>query len=242
MRENGLKKYIPLLLCISCLFLSGCGKSERSIADVQKSGAVKVGVAVNEEYPEKQRYLSAEEQNLIDRFCQAVSVTAEYAFYQPQELEKVLADGKADLAIGALTKSEWKDREEIWNSEVYEQKFLFTITRRGDYLSSVKSLSGKNVGVSERIGEMEMQQFYVADDITLVPYGTLEHAQQDLKKNVISAYICFQDQAEESAEDKELQIQDLANTTPEARVVLVKAGNDEILTQINSLIQEIRQE
>ncbi len=238
MKDIRLKKYGILLLGIGCFLLSGCGKQTRTIADVQKNGTLKVGVGVNTEYSEKQRYLSPEEQKLVDSLCEKLSVAAEYTFCQPRELELALAGGDADLAIGGLRKSEWKERQDIWCSEVYEQNFLFSVTRRGDYISSVKALSGQNVGVSEQIGEIELQQLYLADDITLVPYKTADKAEQDLKTNVISAYVCFQKQAEGLAEDSGLQIQDLTNTTPEARVILVKAGSDELAAQINSLIQE----
>lgn len=240
MRKKTWKRYGILLFGTACVFLSGCAKPERTVTDIHKSGVIRVGVGVNTEYPEKQRYLSAAEQELTDRLCEADSVTAEYVFYQPVALEGALADGKADIGMGALKKSEWKDRKGIRCSDEYEQKFLFSVTPRGDYKSSVKALANQNIGVSAQIGEVEKQQIYQADGITLVSYDTVNNAARDLKINVISSYICFQNQAEELEKDRDLQIQDLAATMPETRVVLVKAENKELLSQVNGLIQEIK--
>lgn len=236
--KRGQNRYLMLLIGLTLAVLTGCSSKTATVNDVKESGIIKVGVCKNSIYTEESNYLSETEQALIEKICKELESEPEYYVFGAEELEEKLASDEIDAAIGTLSGEYWYGNKKLGISEVYERKFLFVVTVRGDYSSTIKALSDRNAGVLSQVSEGSKQQMYQADHVTLVMYDSAEDAAEDLKTNVISAFLCYQEQAEMLALDEAFQIQDLRGVTQEEYCVLTRAGREDLLAVINEAIRE----
>lgn len=233
------KKYLIFLVGCVLLLLTGCSSKSAKIEALKESGVIKIGVHKNSAYTRESNYLSSIEQDLIKQICTKLEIDAEFYFYDMHELEEFLTDGEVDVAIGNLVIEDWYRNKSVVLSEPYDNCFLYLVTRRGDYSSNIKALSERNAGVLEQVSEGSKQQLYQADNVTLVMYSSSEKAADDLKSNVISAFVCYQEQAEIFASDEQFQVQDLRGVSQEEFTILTKVGREDLLAVINEVIQEL---
>lgn len=231
-------KHRMLLAVFILLLLTGCSSKTSAVNTIRERGVIKIGVRKNSVYTEEPNGLSSVEQELIEQICGKLEIEPEYSFYSMNELEKCLDAGEIDAAVGMLSKEDWSGNKAAEVSETYDQKFLYVVTGRGDYSSSIKALSDRNAGVFDQISEGAKQQLYQADHVTLVMYSSAGEAAEDLKTNVISAFICYQEQAETLVSDVQLQVQDLRGISQEEYGVVTKAGQSDLMAVINEVIQE----
>jgi len=218
----------------------GCGgKKADHVADIRKAGVFKVAIVdTDSSYTHMENNVpSGVEPELAEYIAEALGVKADYQVCTRAEALEAVASKQADIALGCINMS-GSLTDEYLLSTPYSKGFFYAVTRKGDFALTVGSLENSVVGVAGGLDETTRTQLFEADGIKVIDYSGADQAAEDLKKEEIRAYICYERQAGQLLEDEELQVQNISNLEPEEYVILAGKTDQALVGGINTLIQQ----
>lgn len=236
------KSIILLLIFISGILLTACGKSSDSAVErIRNNGVLNVGITQSDTMllqkgPDGTSY-SGTEMELVQYIADALGVKVAFAEINEDELFNVMKAGQIDIAIGSIP----YDGSMAYNygiSTPYASGFIYVVTPKGYYADSLGSFADSTVGVSEAFSATTTSIINAIDDVKLNRYSSLEDVSEDLTGGTIKGYFCHEKEADELLAMGSFQVQNLLNTDKEEYVILTRAEDQDLLAGINSLIAQ----
>lgn len=219
---------------ISAFLLAGCGGSGKdAVKRIKKAGVVNI-VVYRE--PDTETELGKRESELMETIASGLGVSPEYVKAEDmEEVQSLLLDGTADLAIGKIPDST-EISEKLETSDPYADSALYVVTRRGDYSDSPAAFSGRILAFTEELPETAFSWAGDVKDLTPV-YIDETSVEAGLSQKKIDGYVCTVTEAKELAdEDGKIQYQNLIGVQSPQYVILTKKSDSSLLTGINTII------
>ncbi len=222
------------------VIIGGCGgKKSDHVADIRKAGVFQVAIVdTDSTYTHMENDApSGMEPELAEYIAEALGVKVEYQVCTREEAFEAVSSKQADIALGCINTS-GSLTDDYLLSTPYGKGFFYAVTRKGDFALTVGSFENSAVGVASGLDEATRTQLFEADGIKAVDYSGAKQAAEDLKKEQIRAYICYEQQARQLLEDPDLQVQNISNLEPEEYVILAGKTDQALIGGINTLIQQ----
>lgn len=222
------------ILFMTALSVGGCKKKVKSGVDAIRKAGVLHTVIYQEN--DESLPLGKREKQLVSAIASQLGV--ENQSVQVSDLTEVmtmLSEGSADIAIGGITENT-ELGEKLVRSNVYAKEAFYVVTLRGDYSNCPAAFVGRTLGFTERLPESEFPWISDYSDINPV-YVEAKDVLSALQKGVIHGYVCGADEAVNLMnQSADLQCQNLMEVPETGYMILMKQGDDLLVSGINTII------
>lgn len=222
------------ILAVTALSLAGCKKKVSGGVDaIRKTGVLHTVI-----YQENDETgpLGKREKLLVSTIASQLGV--ENQTVQVSDLTEImtmLSEGTADLAIGGITEN-MEIGDTLVRSNIYTKESFYVVTLRGDYSNCPAAFVGRTLGFTERLTESEFPWISDYEDIKPV-YVEIGDVRSALIQESIHGYVCNADEAVTLTNQfADLQCQNLMEVPETGYVILMKQGDDLLVSGINTII------
>jgi len=239
-----MKKRIAAMTAACLLLLTACsGGGAGTLKAVQKAGTVRVGIlqdAPGYSAPNAEGAYVGAEVSIAKELASAWGVELQVFLVEADMMDDYILAEQLDLAIGRLANSS-SLQYSVGTSISYDSGMLYVVSRRGDYRTTKGALENSTVGLASGLSDSYRVEIGSVAGITATDVESAAGAAELLKSEQLSAYLCYEDDALELLEDKALQVETIANVSPEEYVLIfnktasdMKAGVDQVITAMLS--------
>ncbi len=231
------------LMLGGAVLLWGCGGKKDPLDALRESGTLRVALAetgapfaqsVNGQ-PE------GIEPDLARLTADALGVQVEYHIMDREQALDAVISGEADLAMGGLTAENGRSKGCL-SSVSYGKRFLYLVTKAGDYVNSASDLDGESVGVSGNVSQEALQELTVSGNIRIISFSDAGQAEESLNKGEIKGFFCYQEEAESYLDDSGMLVQNLPFLVWEEYCAQASPENSALISGLNVLIQQQAEE
>ena len=241
-----MKKFLRILyavgLAAAVALFTGCGNSVKTTgeSDVKAAGTLTVLVPFDGSsyaFQDEKGEWAGIEIELMNSVANSLGVNVTYVGTEKGAgLPEKMAELNANLAVGRITESNYRDSSEFSVSRPYDEGRVYAVTPRGVYFPTLTIFDGKKVGFSPALSDRG-DFLASAGGATAVLYKVPEGVADALYNADIAAYFCYRDEANSlTAANDELQSQDLYGIDPEKFVVAARPAQADLLNTVNAVI------
>ncbi len=231
-----------LLLIIAMLVLLRPGKSSGGsgkVKSIQSAGKLVVAVnsGQNPALVKDGETYSGTEADLVISIAKALNVPAEYIDKDSGEAAlEAVKSGEADIAVGLISDQMVSDPALI-ASNVYMNAKLYVATRRGDYSNSPAAFTGRKLDFSSGTQGAAAEIAGDGSGITVSAVPDASAAESYISAGEIDGYVCTgEEYKEQFMGNRQLQLQNLLNTSDIHYVVAAGQNGRDLIAGINQLI------
>lgn len=247
-------KLIPILMLP--LMLTACGEEEvtyRTLNEIKGDGTINVAFSTDQypfmtkdtdpeqnEIDKNNDKIYRQEEQIIGSFVKRNGVKVNLIKTTRDEVVNMILDGSADIAMGKIEKTE-SDKFKVNQSLIYANEEPYVVTSKGVNVFALKDLTDKKVAV---ITDTPVETLVkgkintIASDVK--QYKNIDTAVTQLLLYNIDAVVCYKSEAIKvvEANSENLQLNTLSDIDMLNYVGLVAKGNDALLTELNTVINE----
>ena len=232
---------IILSLMLSLCLVAGCG------SPAEKGNEIKVGT--NAEFPPFEKLegsgeITGFDAEILAAVAEAENLSLDFQHVGWDTMLNGVANGQIDAGISAITITE--DRQKIYDftDPYFEAKQVILVPNKSQ-VQTLKDLKGKKIGVqSSTTGEKVVQESFGTTYPGLKRYDVISSAVDDLRLGRVDAVVV--DEAVNAEYIKKLGADQFKMVTDpampaESYGMIVKKGDQELLTRLNSGLKKIKQ-
>lgn len=241
MRRNGLfllGAVCGLTVSVCSLGLSGCGGGGKdAVTRIQENGSFRVAFGDLSDMALADGE-QAGEMALAETIGAELGVTVEFLPAESSQAALALvAEGSADAALGAVTEA-MAGEAGLSVSIPYGEDKLYVVTRRGDYSDSPGAFSGRSIGVLPSVSAAAESIASGDETVQAAAFTDGGAGTRALLSQSIDGLVCSYPEgiALLEAYEGQLQMQNLQNTAPQEYVIAVNAGENRLISGINTMI------
>jgi ABC-type amino acid transport substrate-binding protein len=172
---------------------------------------------------------------VADRAGVDMSVTA----LPKGDLLDAVAQGAGHMAVGRIAYNDSLPYN-YTVSQPYGSGRIYAVTPRGVLFPTADSLTNRTVGVTDQLSENALLAVHQIQGVAVNTYPDVNLAEDTLVKGLISAYLCYEDQAFALANVASLQAQNIALGEKESYVIVCPRGAGSFMELVNQVIAERR--
>ncbi len=237
---RGVKRRLAIGVAVVMAVLAGCSGGKKDVVEaIRQAGILRVALvdsdngftALEGETPK------GVEPELVNFIGQNLGVSVRFQVCEKEAALAAVENGEADIALGCISQSGALS-ERFLLTGVYGKGYCYVVTKKGDFVGTVGSLKNRAVGVDRNLDEVTKGALYSAEGISLMDMADVRKAEDELKGDIIQAYVCYEKQAKKLLAKEELQVQNLMNLEPEEYVIVAPNGSKELVDGMNVLIRQ----
>lgn len=233
-----------LLAAVIITLLCGCSAKEGGtlMSQISEEKLIKVAVS-KDDYPYSYAKSETDEYDGIEvrvakEIAESLGVDIELVPVERQNLLSAINDGSAHIALGRLPDTMVSEYDAAL-SVSYLSGNVYTVTKRGNVLSTVGALDGKAVICSNKLSSLTINAISDASDAEIYGNDGSVDITEGLKNDLFDAYICYDDEAVSYMRDEAVQAQVITNVERENYVIVMLKNNEKLMEKINKTLTSL---
>lgn len=226
-----MKKRITILLLLLLVIVSGCSKQEKKLVLATEAGFAPY------EYYENGNIVGVDI-DICKEIAKEMGMELEIKDVAFDSIISEVKTDKSDIGAAGISYTEERAKEVDFTTNYMESKQVL-IVKNGSYIKSPKNLTRERIAVQlGSVGDSYLTENYPY--VTVIREKKFLAAIQDLKDNKVSGVVMDEIPAKELISD-DLVILNEPLTT-DYYGMIVKKGNNEILTKANEVIERMKKD
>lgn len=239
---------LPMLI-VSATLLGGCNKNPEDVllAQITSENVVKIAVSADDAPYSYKKSSNSDEYDGIEvkiaaQLAKGLGAEMEVVPVERENLLQTLADGRAQLALGRLPTTLTEHNANVDASVTYLSGNIYTVTKRGNTVSTRGAMEGKVILCSEEMTTDTMYRFGDISNATVLQNDGSVDVESYLVEGLLDVYVCYKNEAELMASNDLLQAQVATNIAAENYAVFTLKDNGKLLKAVNEMVAEMADE
>ncbi|OJG45106.1 hypothetical protein RV04_GL002420 [Enterococcus hermanniensis] len=260
-----MKKITGLVITLAALFtLAACGgssssstdssssaKTEDQLADIKKSGVLKVATSADYAPFEFHTMVDGKDKvvgadiDLVNEIAKQLGVKAEVSDMSFNTVLASLNQGKSDIAISAISATKERKEQFDFTDNYYNPPQVVIINKKNkDTFTSLDSLKDKQVGAQKGSIQEDIVKTQIKD-AKLVSIEKVPNMVVEVNSGSLDAMVVEKTIAESYVQQNpDLMVAniDLEPSSDEAFAIALPKGSEELQTELNKIIKKLNDE
>ena len=231
---------MSVLMLSACLF--SCGSTTKTVADIQKAG--KLVIATSPDFPPFEGLEGDEivgiEVDIVKIICEKLGVEPEFVQCDFDSVLPGVQAGKYDMGMSGISVTDTRKENTLF-TDPYCLAAQAIVVKEGSDITCKADLEGKSVSVQSGT---TAEDFCTTNGYAVSSFQANDDAELAMVQGKVDAWVIDDLTAAEmvaiynAENDEQLVILDDAMTT-EPYAFAFKLGNDELVAEINTIVNEL---
>ncbi len=208
------------------VLLTGCSAKDSSAEEVHSRGTLRIAVQ-DERLYELSEYIAV-----------SMGVKPEYIIADKENALRMLADGKADAAMGYYSQNDNPGLEYSLTIP-FDSERIYTVCAAEEFISAAAELNGRLLGADEALSESAERALAAVSADGRLYCSVAGSASEMLAQDELDAFLCLESKALELiSADNDLRCYVMPDMEPEYYCAVVLRSKTQLYGEINGAIGE----